>query len=296
MSTLIGAFRTGGPFMFLLVPAGLGMLAVTLLFVSERLSGRRLPGVVWLLSPALVSLVGFAGFLLGHRQTMNAVLASPPEHQSTLIGAGSAVAMLPDQLGLALCAVALGLATLGVAAAVARDAAPLPRSAARPATALVLGMLGCLGMALIAGDAAPRVVPIMSPALLAVAAAVAVATWRTPDVSTAHLVDDAGFVTATGIGTLVVIAQLLVSLDSALMYRAISVSDPELHGVLRTGGLGAIASTVAVGIVAVLFASMMLPLALARRNAGTRRWARGFAVVALAAGVVGLRVLGSLSA
>lgn len=294
---LLNAFRDGGPFMYLILMLGLPLTAVTLVLVGLRFSGRRIPGYLWFVGPAVISLFGLFGFTAGIYQTMKAATVASPDMASTLIAAGTAVAPLPDQLGLIFVSLALGLATVGLGLAVRTTAASTDRSHGRAAAAMGIGILGALGIFVFSGESNPMAAPTLAAAVLAAAAAVAMVADVAPSADEHHLAAESGLVASLGLAAVAALGALWVSIDKALIYKAIFYADVELHEQFLSAGLDALGSTMAMGLVAVVFTSALIPVALLGRLHLTRaRWGYGAAIAGILLAVVCFRASTSLKA
>lgn len=259
--------------MYMALMLGLPLLAASFLFVLVRFSGQRLPGLVWFIGPAVLAVFGLLSLVLGMHQTIAATSMAPPEVKSSLLAAGSAVAPLPDQLALGFIALALGLGGFGLGLAARSTATSAGRSHLRAAAAIFVGILGVFGIVLFSGDSNPMAAPTLALALLLASISVALVASISPTDEEHQLVSEAGLIATVGLTSVAALSQLWVSLDKALIYRAISHAEPELHQRFLSAGLDALGSTMAMGLMAVVFTSALIPIALLGRLQLTRtRW------------------------
>jgi hypothetical protein len=151
MDFLVSAMHKGGPFMWpillfslvgLVVPVGLGLLS---------LMGKRVPAVLWLLVPGTVLLTGLLGTVQGLDQVSEAIAHASLETKSTMGHAGMSVALFTQLSGAVFCAGLLVLAgwAAGLSGLRGGDGAkPSVLGAGAIAALVILGGLGCLGLAM----------------------------------------------------------------------------------------------------------------------------------------------------
>lgn len=117
MSSVAQAFAEGGPFMYLILLAGLGIWAP---IVAQMLFARRVD-----LSPALwaslvgLLLLGVLGSVLGAIQAFAAVAMAAPDMRMALIAKGIAICLNTTALSVVLALPAS--VGIGIAASVARN-------------------------------------------------------------------------------------------------------------------------------------------------------------------------------
>ena len=281
--------------MYMALMLGLPLMAASFFFVLVRISGKRLPALVWFIGPAIVAVFGLCSLMLGMHQTVAATAMAPLEVKSSLLAAGSAVAPLPDQLGLGFISLALGLGAFGLGLAARGTATSPDRSYLRATAAIFAGILGVFGIFLFGGDSNPMAAPSLALSVLIASISVALVAAISPTDEDHQLVSDAGLIATVGLTSVAALSQLWVSLDKALIYRAISHAEPELHQRFLSAGLDALGGTMAMGLMAVLCTSALIPIALVGRLQYTRtRWRQAAVVAGVLLVVVGLRIAGAV--
>ena len=107
MDDFVHMFQMGGPLMYAVLLLGLMVPVLALVMGGASAFRIWIPAVAWLLLPALVSMAGAAGWILGQRQTLYAVGAASLEMKDVLLYAGTGISMHTQWFGLYMTAVAL---------------------------------------------------------------------------------------------------------------------------------------------------------------------------------------------